>query len=165
MSHLCPFTSPELNSETHTAFSCHAWVGLIHLKDYSRLAYVPTLPKTQNGLRVTPQVSWPQLRVHPGSPRLCDVQDVPQPTSCSSPKEQASLSPRRKLSPFILQITPVQNRTDLIFLTRLCPDQRQEPDTRPLCPSTCTNNWGTATELIDLTGFQTETSVMQTTDT
>ena len=32
MSHLCPFTSPELNSETHTAFSCHAWVGLIHLR-------------------------------------------------------------------------------------------------------------------------------------
>lgn len=58
-----------------------------------------------------------------------------------------------KSSPFILQITPVQNRPDLIFRTQVCPDQRQEPDTCPLCPSTSTDNWETTTALIDLTGF------------
>lgn len=45
MSRLCPFSVQELNSETHTAFGCHAWVGLTRLKDYSHLAYVPTLLK------------------------------------------------------------------------------------------------------------------------
>lgn len=154
MSHLCPFSGPELNSETHTAFGCHAWVGLIHLKDYSRLAYVPTLPKRPT--------EWPTcdtsclLPTAPHPPRI--------PTSVRHPGSALTYllqlyewlgfsEYQTKSSPFILQITPLQNRTDLIFLTRVCPDQRQEPGTRPLCPSTSTNNWETTTALIDLTGF------------
>lgn len=87
------FSIPELNSETHTAFGCHAWVGLTHLKDYSHLAYVPTLLKRPT--------EWPTcdtsclLPTAPHPPRIPTSVRRPQPTSCRSMNDRASLSPRR----------------------------------------------------------------------
>lgn len=135
MSCLCPFSSPELNSWTHTAFGCHACWPDPFKRLFPYLAYVPTLLKRPTEWPTCDTMSsCPQLPTLHGSPHLCDVQDASNTSAAFSMNDQLSES-QTKSSPFILQITPlVQNRPDLIFRTQVCPDQRQEPDTCPLCP-------------------------------